>query len=649
MRRRSATTPATPVSMCSRLTTTPRGRQRTNGVSRGRRRRATATRSRTRPRMRRRARSTGMSRRRGGRVPSGPASGRRSTSSSTIRSRRAAINLVQPINGARDRYITKVEVRFDGNDTVDAELDGSSRTPTGQTIDFGDAHVPHARDRGDRSERRQPPVARVLERRRLRGGPRPRRRDRRSRARVAKSIRMPNDLLDATGTSSLDHPLVVVMSRERVRADSAAATIPNRRSLRDVRAAHRACLRAHRHRTRDERGECRRARRAPARRRERSDGRARRCERVPGRLHRVPRRGRRSTATWRRRGRRRSTRCAGSTSTTTSPRRSRSTTWTSRSSRTAGTRCRRASGSRSTARCAISRCPGSRTSPARTRRRRSRSRSRRSRAATSASRSSTSAKRARSTSTRRVRACSRSGSPSSAFPVCAPAALDSTLAGVCRSDLLRIDDAPVPVRITGSTAAAVARQPLNIEACDPADPSTHAGDRPRRRGSHVVRGRARHRLGCAARPPRARVRRPVATPLAVADGRVTGLPATPPPTPTVEVTDDGRTRMRVHVDGRRRAVLARARSVRERGLAAPRPTARRSATARWSTGTPTAGSSTRREESFDVVLEWTPQERVWASLWVSLAGVIALPRDRRRHVVAAPARRARTQHRARSG
>ena len=55
------------------------------------------------------------------------------------------------------------------------------------------------------------------------------------------------------------------------------------------------------------------------------------------------------------------------------------------------------------------------------------------------------------------------------------------------------------------------------------------------------------------------------------------------------------------------------------------------------------------EESFDVVLEWTPQERVWASLWVSLAGVIALPRDRCRHVVAAPARRARTQHRARSG
>ena len=29
------------------------------------------------------------------------------------------------------------------------------------------------------------------------------------------------------------------------------------------------------------------------------------------------------------------------------------------------------------------------------------------------------------------------------------------------------------------------------------------------------------------------------------------------------------------------------------------------------------------QESFDVVLEWTPQERVWASLWVSLAGVLA--------------------------
>src|SRR6185503_5514850 len=29
------------------------------------------------------------------------------------------------------------------------------------------------------------------------------------------------------------------------------------------------------------------------------------------------------------------------------------------------------------------------------------------------------------------------------------------------------------------------------------------------------------------------------------------------------------------------------------------------------------------KDSFDVVLEWTPQKGVWASLWLSLVGVVA--------------------------
>jgi hypothetical protein len=37
---------------------------------------------------------------------------------------------------SRGRYITKVKLRFDGKDTIDADLDGSSRTPTGQTLSF---------------------------------------------------------------------------------------------------------------------------------------------------------------------------------------------------------------------------------------------------------------------------------------------------------------------------------------------------------------------------------------------------------------------------------------------------------------------------------------------------------------------------------
>jgi arabinofuranan 3-O-arabinosyltransferase len=50
------------------------------------------------------------------------------------------VNLVQPINGGRNRWITKVDLIFDGHDAQTVTLDASSRTPAGQTIAF-----PHLR------------------------------------------------------------------------------------------------------------------------------------------------------------------------------------------------------------------------------------------------------------------------------------------------------------------------------------------------------------------------------------------------------------------------------------------------------------------------------------------------------------------------
>jgi len=47
------------------------------------------------------------------------------------------------------------------------------------------------------------------------------------------------------------------------------------------------------------------------------------------------------------------------------------------------------------------------------------------------------------------------------------AALPATLPGECRTDLLTIDGEPVPVRITGDTAAAEALAALPFERCDP--------------------------------------------------------------------------------------------------------------------------------------------------------------------------------------
>jgi arabinofuranan 3-O-arabinosyltransferase len=50
----------------------------------------------------------------------------------------------------------------------------------------------------------------------------------------------------------------------------------------------------------------------------------------------------------------------------------------------------------------------------------------------------------------------------------------------CRSDLLEIDGKAVPLRVHGSTADALARRPLAVEACDPAGITLSAGD-------HVLR------------------------------------------------------------------------------------------------------------------------------------------------------------------
>ena len=111
-------------------------------------------------------------------------------------------------------------------------------------------------------------------------------------------------------------------------------------------------------------------------------------------------------------------------------------------------------------------------------------------------------------------------------------------------------------------------------------------------------------------------------PLAVDGGQVTGLPDTPPPAPDVTVVDDGRTRMRVHVDGATEPFWLVLGQSGQRGLDRVRPTGRTSAIAASSTATRTGGSSIPTRESFDVVLEWTPQRRVWAALGLSLLGVI---------------------------
>lgn len=118
------------------------------------------------------------------------------------------IELVQPINGPRDRFITEVEVVLDGESIGTFPLDEASRTERGQSLAIGphrfstlelvvaEDNVGTQRGYGTFS-----PVGfaeiRVAD------------------VTVDEVVRLPSDLLDAAGARSADHDLTVLLERER--------------------------------------------------------------------------------------------------------------------------------------------------------------------------------------------------------------------------------------------------------------------------------------------------------------------------------------------------------------------------------------------------------------------------------------------------
>jgi hypothetical protein len=126
------------------------------------------------------------------------------------------VNLLQPLNGPRDRYITKVTLTFDGKDSVVRTLGPASRSldGTGENVPFPKRKFSTLDIRIDSTNvghRFQYGGASAV------GFSEVRLRDEKatSDVRVDEVIRMPTDLLAAAGTTSQDHPLVFVMTRDR--------------------------------------------------------------------------------------------------------------------------------------------------------------------------------------------------------------------------------------------------------------------------------------------------------------------------------------------------------------------------------------------------------------------------------------------------
>jgi hypothetical protein len=126
------------------------------------------------------------------------------------------VRLLQPTEGVRTRFITRVRLHFDGGggdsagDSVDVDLTGQSRSVPGQTVEFprrrfstltieilADSAGEVPRYAGESSVG----FAEVD----LGDAVRP----------AAEAIRLPTDLLDAAGDASLDNPLAVSLTRQR--------------------------------------------------------------------------------------------------------------------------------------------------------------------------------------------------------------------------------------------------------------------------------------------------------------------------------------------------------------------------------------------------------------------------------------------------
>ncbi|HEV2362461.1 MAG TPA: alpha-(1-_3)-arabinofuranosyltransferase family protein [Acidimicrobiales bacterium] len=118
------------------------------------------------------------------------------------------VNLVQPLGGDPDRWITQVKLTFDGGDTLTRDLGPSSRTVAGQSVSFPNRSFTTLRITIERTnltgektgglsgvgfaEIRIPGVT------------------------IGESLAMPTDMLQALGSSSLSHRLTIITTRQRV-------------------------------------------------------------------------------------------------------------------------------------------------------------------------------------------------------------------------------------------------------------------------------------------------------------------------------------------------------------------------------------------------------------------------------------------------
>jgi arabinofuranan 3-O-arabinosyltransferase len=196
-------------------------------------------------------------------------------------------------------------------------------------------------------------------------------------------------------------------------------------------------------------------------------------------------------------------------------------------------------------------------------------------------------------------------------------ALADELPGVCRDDLLTIDGAPLPVRVTGSVADASAGRPLSAEQCDPATGGASSSPLALERGQHVLRTALGVDTGVDLDGV---VLGSDAGGAPLAFGARGAVPAAAEPTggtPKVEVTSSGRTTMKLHVTGADKPFWLVLGESHNRGWVASvdgHDLGKGQLVNGYANGWLVDPKDSR---TLNVTLTWTPQRTVWIALAIS--------------------------------
>jgi arabinofuranan 3-O-arabinosyltransferase len=195
--------------------------------------------------------------------------------------------------------------------------------------------------------------------------------------------------------------------------------------------------------------------------------------------------------------------------------------------------------------------------------------------------------------------------------------LDATFDSGCRSDLLRLDGEPLPVQITGSVDDALAANTLQVRTCDGEDVVLDGGEHEIRSARGLDTGIDLDHIVLRSAPGGDATSDDEITLVSEAGAGEDGAPARAEDAPQVEVLDDGRYQMRLEITGATPDVpfwFVLGQSYNDgwtaEGATHPEP--------RLVNGYANGWLVIPTEESFQVHLEFGPQQRVNWALWLSL-------------------------------